>query len=274
MRKTKPKRHGQSWTEEEKEYLISNWGLVTIKTLEKKLQRTQRAIRAKATEFKLGRKQYAQGLLFSPNQVAKILKIDNHVIYRWIEEKRLKAMNKKLIDDNQIYQIRMEDLEEFLQNNLDAWDSRRLDLYALGTEPKWLQEKRKKDMQLPVKQGSFWTEEEEKRLISYLKSGLEVKKIAKRMGRTEKSIYAKAKRLRDSGGNLKPRKIMLYWTNEEVEIMLEMEKQGYTDDEIAYQLGRERIHIVDKRRNMREKGKYQGHKTGYRYSRTKEASLC
>lgn len=44
--------------------------------------------------------------------------------------------------------------------------------------------------------------------------------------------------------------------------MFELEKQGFTDKEIAKKLGREKLHISDKRRMLRKQGKYEGYKKG------------
>ena len=53
---------------------------------------------------------------------------------------------------------------------------------------------------------------------------------------------------------------MTYWSKEEINKMLELEKQGLTDKEIAYKLGRKRIHITDKRRMLRKQGLYESYK--------------
>jgi len=43
-------------------------------------------------------------------------------------------------------------------------------------------------------------------------------------------------------------------------MLLEFEKKGLSDKEIAYELGREKEHITQKRKFMRDNGKYHGYK--------------
>ena len=50
------------------------------------------------------------------------------------------------------------------------------------------------------------------------------------------------------------------WTQEEMDMLLEFEKKGLSDKEIAYELGREKEHITQKRKFMRDNGKYHGYK--------------
>lgn len=256
--KVKPARHKKRWTQEEIEYLQDNWGLLTINTLAKKLQRTEEAIQQKAMVLKLGKSQYANGLMYSPPQVAKLLKKDVKDIYKFIEQGLLKAKRKKLID-RKLYQIHFDDLMDFLKNNPDKWDSRKIPPYTFGIEPGWMQEKRKRDAKIP-NHNKRWSKEEEEHLILLVKAGHPMKVIANILGRSLIAIYRRTEVLREQG-RLKPTKIMLPWTDEEWNMVLEMEKQGLDDKEIAYRLGREKIHIADKRRALRKKGKYIGYKT-------------
>lgn len=245
------------WTKEEEAFLHENWGVQTLTYIANSLKRKETAIRARAYVLGLGDSKSAGGLYYTPPEVAELIGVNTTTIYNWIDKKILKARRKKLIN-KLYYQISGENLIEFLRENTDKWDSRNLKEYALGCEPDWLKEKRKKDRGKKIRNKN-WTNEEDAKLINYIEIGYSMEEIAKRLNRTKNAIHARSQRLRKQN-RLKPTKIMLYWTEEEIEMMLEMEKQGLTDEEIAIELGRERIHIADKRRTMREKGEYKGYK--------------
>ncbi len=255
----KPERHQKRWTQEELEYLEDSWGFISLATIKKNLQRTEHAIFAKVRQLGLGRSQYAGGLFYSPRQVAHILGKCVKEVYRLCDEGTIKARRRKLVNER-FYQIYIDDLMEFLKNNPDQWDSRNVELYAFGIEPNWMKEKRKQDMKIP-RHHKAWTYEEERSLMFYVNAGYPMKDIAAKLDRTVNGIYRRTQKLREEG-KLEPTKKMNYWTKEEIKEMFELEKQGLTDKEIAEKLGRERFHIVDKRRMLRKQGKYEGYKKG------------
>lgn len=253
----KPTRHKKRWSQDELEYLEDSWGFVSLDTISKNLQRTKEAVRRKAWNLGLGPSRYADGLIYSPPQIAELLKKDVKDIYRFIEDGTLKGRKRKLINER-VYQVHFDDLMAFLKDNPDKWDSRKVPPYTFGIEPDWMKEKRIKDMEIP-KAHKKWTKNEERELIYYVNQGYEMRDIANILGRTLTSIYRRAQELRERG-QLKPIKKMTYWSKEEINKMLELEKQGLTDKEIAYKLGRKRIHITDKRRMLRKQGLYESYK--------------
>lgn len=104
-----------------------------------------------------------------------------------------------------------------------------------------------------------WTKEDEEKLVEYVNKGYSNKEISKKLNRTIASINWKRADL-IKAGKLERTYIAINWTEKEIKMMLEMEKKGFTDKEIAYELGRERQDITAKRGRMRLKGEYQGRK--------------
>lgn len=253
----KPTRHKKKWSQEELEYLEDSWGFVSLDTISKNLQRTKEAIRRKAWDLGLGPSRYADGLIYSPPQIAEILGKCVKDIYKLIDDGILKGRKRKLINER-VYQVHIDDLMEFLRDNPDKWDSRKVPPYTFGIEPDWMKEKRRQDMKIP-RLNKPWTPEEERRLIFYVNAGYPMKEIAEKLDRTVNGIYKKTHKLRKKG-RLEPTKKMNYWTKDEIKKMFELEEQGFTDKEIAYKLGRKSIHVTDKRRMLRKQGLYESYK--------------
>lgn len=253
----KPTRHKKKWSQEELEYLEDSWGFVSLDTISKNLQRTKEAIRRKAWDLGLGPSRYADGLIYSPPQIAEILGKCVKDIYKLIDDGILKGRKRKLINER-VYQVHIDDLMEFLRDNPDKWDSRKVPPYTFGIEPDWMKEKRIKDMAIP-KSYKKWTKDEEWELSYYVNQGYAMKDIASILGRSLNSIYRRTDELRKRG-QLKPTKKMNYWTKDEIKKMFELEEQGFTDKEIAYKLGRKSIHVTDKRRMLRKQGLYESYK--------------
>jgi DNA-binding CsgD family transcriptional regulator len=241
------------WTLEEECYLEKFWGKYTLETLSKKLNRTVGAIQTKAHRKGLSG-MYSTGEYLSGNEVAKTLNIDNHtVIDYWIPKCNLKHRRRKL-HKSYVYQIKLADLINFLKNNQNLWDSNKVPLYALGVEPVWLKEKRRKDYRNPPGLNE-WTETKEKELIKLYYKGIKIKDIATKIGRTYKAVTAKLYKLKKKG-EIKSRRVNIAWTPEEDKILIEMDKENKQDKEIAYVLGRDKSHVHNRRMVLKKQGKY------------------
>lgn len=243
-----------TWTQEMEWYLEDKWGKASMETLIKKLGKTEKAIELKAQRLELG-SMYNTGEYLTANQVAKLLHVDIHAITDyWIPKCGLKV-KKRAIKKRKVYQIDLDTLQKWLKDNTDKWNSIKVELYALGFEPDWLKEKRKNDIERPNRNNQVWTDEETSLLLSYYKTGLDYKHISKSMNRTEGSIKRKIDRIRATG-ELSKKRILVPWTKEEDETICKMDSQNKTDEEIAWELGREKIHVQYRRAALIEKGEY------------------
>lgn len=257
-------KYNKRWTKEEVNYLENSWGTTSIETISKKLNRSFDGILEKAKRLKLGGC-YASTEYLNVNDIANTLKVDNHTIVDyWIGKCGLKAKKKRLIQLEQWF-INPNDLIHWLENNKDKWDSRKLEQHGLGIEPEWLKNKRKEDSLKP-KINSKWTQQEERLLISYLNIDKSKEEIANILNRSKSSIQRKTSRLKSKG--LIHKNALIRWTKKENDFLLECDKKGMSDKEIAWELGREPYHIIDHRRNLRRKGIYKGHK--YEFMKIKE----
>ncbi|WP_297639659.1 hypothetical protein [uncultured Clostridium sp.] len=218
------------WTNEEIEFLKKNYRKLESKEIAKKLNRTEKSVQSKLYELKLNKKKFSEEEIkfiedniersdeylakklnrdkisihrkvlrlklertniVNASEVARILKVDTKTITRW-KEKGLTMTKNNPKKINSPLKIRINSLLIFLGKNQDIWDSSKLDLYGLGIEPKWLIEKRKKDLK---KIGyRCWSKIDDSRMIMLRNRGVSCKEVARELNRTENAIskrYAK-----------------------------------------------------------------------------------
>lgn len=249
----------KTWTKEEMDYMYENYkGKVNVKKISIELNRSVTAIKARATKMGIGKWLEHQGYL-TGNNVREILDKDPRAMAK---------LGLKFTKVGFFNVIKFENFVKWLKNNQDKWDSRKVEEYGLGVEPQWLKEKRKIDSSKPII-STKWTQKETEKLIAAYLLGKTVEEIAKEINRTCGGVNSKIVKLK-SINKLPKKRIILKWTEEETKMLLELEKQNKTDIEIAYELGRDKIHIVDKRRNMRNRGLY----TGMKGDKDEQTRIC
>lgn len=180
------------WSKEEIEFLMNHWGFLSLKAISKKLNRTEEAVLQKSKKLRLGG--IYQSEYLSARAVARLLKVDNKTVIRWGRKHNLPLREKKF-KNKTMNMIKIEQLTEWLKDNQERWDSRRLELYGLGVEPKWLKDKRKLDREIPTKRFVKWTKEEDKKAIGLYKIGRPIKDIAKDLNRSHASVERRLSRL-------------------------------------------------------------------------------
>ena len=184
---------GKKWSESDINYLDEKWGRDTLSNLSIQLKRTKLAIVLKSKRMKLGASTRADEYI-TANQISVLLNIDYHTVARWIKKHNLKAKREVLLFKKRFYLIKHCDLCEWLKNNQDRFDSRKIELFGLGYEPLWLQLKRKRDRELPRNRFKKWNNFEVQRMIN-LSQNLTYKEIAKKMNRSHNSIERKFSKL-------------------------------------------------------------------------------
>ena len=160
------------------------WGSKTIPQIAKKLGRSETAINIKAKRLGLGTfkdsSEYLPAL-----QISKLLGVDIHAITDyWIPKCGLKFKRISPRGKQYFTYIKITDVMEWLWLNPDKWDSRRVELYAFGCEPEWLQAKRKLDLASKPRGCFKWTAQEDAKLVMLYRSGAKIQDIADTLGRT------------------------------------------------------------------------------------------
>ena len=221
------------WTDKETEYLMKNYGRITVPTIAKKLNRTIKAVEIKTIKLKLGYSYEAQGSI-TASELARVLGRAKSVIYRWIYENNLKS-TLKITGKKQKYQmISPKDFWNFAKDNPSfmKWE-----LYERGSllpEPKWLYAEISNYFRIRNKnKDKKWTKAEECYLLAYYNKGKQIKEISKNMGRSQDAIWFRLKKL-----NVKKRVIHLKWGTVEDEMLISMRGKGMYYKDIAEEMGR------------------------------------
>lgn len=188
---------GKRYSDEDREYIRRHWGEVSLKRMAHKLQRKPTALIRYAENHKLGGFTVV-GATFSTADVANMFGVDpSTVVNYWIKKYGLKV-SKEVKYNRNIIRIRINDLMFWCKYNQDKYSTLYLEEYALGKEPEWLKEKRKRDKcSIPKRQD--WTTLLEKKLIEYVIQGMSNGEIAEKMNRTKISISRKKNRLIKEG---------------------------------------------------------------------------
>lgn len=190
-------RTNTTWTPEEDELLEELWGSSTPQLIAKRLGRTTGAVIQRVKKKQLGAFTDV-GVYINRNQAAQMVGVDYKVLVRnWEVNHGLCFKKKKVRSDMKSqYLIQLEDFIKWLKNHQDLWDSRRMEPYALGYEPDWLAEKRKRDSEQTTKlRGTKYTPEEDGLIIMYLKQNKTQKEIGELINRSEASVCSRIMRL-------------------------------------------------------------------------------
>lgn len=189
-------RQRTTWREDEKQYLIEQWGEKTPDAIAKYLGRTTTAVVVYSKTLKLG--PYLENSEYlGMHQVTELLGVDSHVPERtWIPKYNMPFTKRRIRGNLRFKVIRLDQLMKWLKDNQDAWDSRKVELYALGTEPEWLKQKRAADAKKPTKPiGTKYTAKEDAAIVWGLKHNKTYGEIGQEIGRSYASVQARAGRL-------------------------------------------------------------------------------
>lgn len=251
---------GRLWTPEEEQFLQENVGKFSLSVIAKRLGRTVEAVETRLHRLGIGETKFMSGCL-TANELARVIKIDHHSVVNWIKKHGLPAKQKITRVKARYYLIDPKDFWKWAEENKDKVPFARIEPNSLPPEPDWVKAEREREwMENPRRQQEKWTSEEDERLEQLIKMGYSYREIGRILGRSEIAVGKRIHRLRRMNKSKVSRKILIPWTDEEIRMILELEKQGLSDEEIAEELGRERGHVTWKRMHLRRKGLYKGRK--------------
>lgn len=234
------------WSNKDIEYLEDNYGKYSLKTLAKNLNRTEVAIKEKCTRLGLTSALGNTGLL-TTNEIAIAFGVDRKTIWNYIQYKGLPAKKKVVLRTGRFWRIDINEFWKWLENNKELLDFSKLDKNILGLEPIWVDEKRRDDIRNKSRKYKTWTKSE----IKYLRANYKIKsfkEIALDLNRSLNSVQVKAQKLRLI------KMVQLNWQPIEVDILIQMKKQGFTDTKIAEELGRSLSSVDWKRKELLKSG--------------------
>lgn len=239
------------WTLAEEEYLLSCYGSVMINNVCRKLKRDVKKVETKARRMGLGG---IKDNYLNPSQIAELFGIDHKCISETWVKRGLKFDKRSDMKKTSSYTT-LDNLLRFLKANQDIFDSRKLEINALGIEPKWLKEKRVRDKERPAREKKVWSYYEEQELIRLYKQKMRAEDIGKMLNRSKSSIHRKVSRLSEAG-ILEKEQYTVPFTTKEDEFIIEMKKELKTHKWIAEELGRAPHDIACRLSKLKKKGLY------------------
>lgn len=159
-------RSNKTWTAEEKEYLMSRWGSVSITAIARTLGRSPNAVKIKAQRFGLG------GVLMSGdyitlNQLVIAVTGSNYSYTYKMESwgKRGLPIHTKRVEKNSFKVVYLNEFWDWAEKNRSFVNFSKMEPLALGEEPDWVAEQRRKDFRaFALQRKDVWTPDEDSRL--------------------------------------------------------------------------------------------------------------
>jgi DNA-binding CsgD family transcriptional regulator len=228
-----PKRKNKQWTEEEDAKLETLYGMISLGEIAKRLGRTLSSVRYRRTVLNLGNTVEANELI-GICDLARATGRDKDTVKDWILKYGLKAEHKVISISKKVYRISIEDFWKWCRNNPKRMKWEKYERNSLGKEPKWLDGVIKEYYKTySANAGKPWSKTDEVYLMTWHKQGISMKEISKRLKRSYVSVNGKLTDL----GRVKQR-ILLSWKPIEINMLLEMKKEGKSNTFIADELGR------------------------------------
>lgn len=165
-------RQHKTWTPQEEEYLAENWGHVSFAGLCKHLDRTENAIKVRVQ--RMGLSPYLEsGEYITLHQLSMAMGFGptsyKYFVDSWGKKRGCPIHNKRR--GNSV--TRVVYLEEFwlwAEKNRSFLDFSKMEPLALGEEPDWVAEQRRKDFHaFAIQRKDPWTADDDSRLIMLLK---------------------------------------------------------------------------------------------------------
>lgn len=231
---------GKKWTKEQEAYLEDRWGMTSIATIAKNLGRSENAVIVRARRMGLGGFLDA-GDYVTWNQLSIALGYGAAYTYKlksWVKNRNF-PMRTKQVKNNKFRVVYLDEFWKWADKNRNFLNFSKFEQYALGAEPGWVAEKRKRDV-LAEKQyrKTPWTNSEDQRLeILVQKQQYTYKELASMLNRTEGAIL---RRIVDLGLKDRPLKAENHvkWTDEEFRMLGEMLIAGMNYEQMSEILGK------------------------------------
>lgn len=160
------------WTPEEIAYLRENWGVVSVKTMCKRLDRTPAAIYTMKTKLGLGAFLDSGDYITLNQLLAAFTGTTAAYSYKqtsWVKNRGM-PVHTRLINEKRVRVVYLEEFWGWAEKNRSFLDFSKMEPLTLGEEPEWVAEQRRKDyVAFAAQRKDPWTSAEDQRLIYLLK---------------------------------------------------------------------------------------------------------
>lgn len=230
MRKAPPC-GSRTWKPEELLYLEENWGKVSIPSMAKRLNRTPTAIKIKAQRLGLGATLLG-GDYITLNQLMKAVNgtcVHTYHLTSWIKNRGLPVHTRR-VEKNSFRVVYLDEFWEWAEKNRSFIDFSKMEPLALGLEPDWVAEQRRKDYHtFSLQRKDPWTSAEDAYLLDLLKKQqYGYKELSEILHRSAGAIQ---RRCTDLGTKYRPVKADNHsaeslWTEEDYRILADGIRNG------------------------------------------------
>lgn len=236
-------RSKKKWTQEEENYLREQWGSTSIPGLAKHLGRSQAAIMVRVQRLGLG-PWLENGEFIAVNQLYKALfgcNFNTYQLKSWVKDRGLPIHTKRR--GKKTYRVvYLDEFWEWAEKNRSFIDFSKMEPLAVGEEPPWVAEQRRKDFHsFRLQRKDPWTPDDDARLKMLLQQHkygyAELSEMLRR------SAGAIQRRCQDLGIKERPVKADNHskeakWTDESYAILAEGIRHGDSYTAIGRKLGK------------------------------------
>ena len=165
-------RHKKRWTPQEEEYLAENLGRVSFAGLSKHLGRSENAIILRVR--RMGLAPYLEsGEYITLHQLSLAMGFgptsDKYFVDSWGKKRGCPIHNKRL-SEKVVRVVYLDEFWEWAEKHRSFLDFSKMEPLALGEEPDWVAEQRRKDYHaFAIQRKDPWTPDEDSRLAMLLK---------------------------------------------------------------------------------------------------------
>lgn len=243
VKRKPPPRGSRTWTKDELRYIEENWGYVSLPYMADKLNRTVDAIKIKASRMGLG-SVLLGGDYITLNQLIIALsghKESSYLRKSWVENRGL-PIHKKRVNKCYFTVVYIDEFWKWAEIHRSFIDFPKMEPLALGKEPDWVAEQRKKDYKaLALQRKDPWSPAEDSKLLYLLQQQkygyFELSKMLNR------SAGAIQHRCQDLGTKLRPVKADNHgedsaWTDEDYATLAQGIKNGDSYGSISEAIGK------------------------------------
>ena len=234
----------KTWTKEEEEYLEENWGTVSLPGLAKRLGRTVDAVRIRATRMGLGSVLCA-GDFVTLNQLILVVTGGadsySYKMTSWVKNRGLPVHTRR-VNKCTWKVVYLKEFWEWAEKNRSFLDLSKMEPLALGEEPQWVAEQRRRDYRaFALQRKDPWTSAEDSRLVMLLKQQkYGYAELSKMLRRSEGAIQRRCREL-----GLKDRPVRAdnhgadaVWTENDFERLAEGIRSGESYMLIGQEIGK------------------------------------
>lgn len=168
----KHERYYKKWSQKDDEILMDCWGKFSIPAIASKLGRSVYAVKCRASKLSLG-SSLMSGDFVTLNQLVRALRNANvsagYQVESWCKNRGLPVHTHR-VDTESFRVVYLDEFWEWAEKHRSFMDFSRMEPLALGAEPDWVPEQRRKDFQsFSLQRKDPWTPEDDQRLQHLLK---------------------------------------------------------------------------------------------------------